>query len=88
MDMSDEGSAEESTTAERVAALEERVADLEALADDQRFVISMLTTAANLEPLDPAECPDCGTDALVKRSGLTWSKALCTNCGADWVLDR
>jgi hypothetical protein len=74
--------------AERVRELETRVDELESTAESQRFVIAMLTAYADLEPLDPATCPDCGEASLVKRSGLTWSKALCTACGADWVLDR
>jgi hypothetical protein len=83
-----ESASSEDALAGRVRELEERIDELESLAESQRFVISMLTAYADLEPLDPAPCPSCGEASLVKRSGLTWSKALCTSCGSDWVLSR
>jgi formylmethanofuran dehydrogenase subunit E len=82
------GDRPERTAGDRVEELTERVEALEQTIADQQFVISMLTVYADLTPLDPAACPECGESALSKRSGLTWSKALCKNCGADWVLDR
>jgi hypothetical protein len=85
-DGGDEPSREELTA--RVDALSDRVDQLERTIDDQRFVISMLTVYADLTPLDPADCPECGQAALAKRSGLTWSKARCSNCGTEWVLDK
>jgi hypothetical protein len=85
-DGGDEATREE--LAARVDALSDRVDQLEDTIDDQRFVISMLTVYADLTPLDPAECPECGQPALTKRSGLTWSKGRCSNCGTEWVLDK
>ena len=84
-----DGSAtDDGTLAVRVDALEAELDRLTDVVERQRRTISFLTVYADLEPLEAAECPDCGARALTKRSGLTWSKALCTNCGADWVLDR
>ena len=79
---------EDGALAARVETLESEVDRLSDVVERQRRAISFLTAYADLEPLEAAECPDCGARALTKRSGLTWSKALCTNCGADWVLDR
>jgi hypothetical protein len=83
VDVVDDGS-----LAARLEALESEVDRLADVVERQRRTISFLTVDANLEPLDPAECPDCGEHALTRRSGLTWSKALCTSCGANWVLTR
>jgi hypothetical protein len=79
---------DEDPLAARVEALESEVDRLRDVVEGQRRTISFLTVAADLEPLEAAECPDCGARSLTRRSGLTWSKALCTSCGTDWVLDR
>jgi peptide subunit release factor 1 (eRF1) len=46
----------------------------------------MLAVHADLKEVSAQACPECGAEALTKRSGLSWSKAVCTECDTEWYL--
>lgn len=70
----------------RLAALEERIDDLETELERQKRDFAMLAVQADLKAVSEQECPECGVAALTKRSGFSWSKAVCTECDSEWYL--
>jgi ribosomal protein L37AE/L43A len=72
---------------ERVERLEERLSSVERRLDRYREQHALLLTQADIDALEEPTCPECGERALDKRSGLSWAKAACDQCGTEWVLD-
>jgi predicted nuclease with TOPRIM domain len=70
----------------RLAELEERVEELEAEVERRERDLVMMAVQADLDVVPDQSCPECDATALTKRSGLSWSKAVCTECGSEWYL--
>lgn len=70
----------------RLAALEQRVEELETEIEERKRDFAMLAVQADLQEVSAQPCPECGAEALTKRSGLSWSKAVCEECNSEWYL--
>jgi hypothetical protein len=70
---------------ERVAALERTAGELRKELDRRERVLRLLAGNADVEPVT-ARCPECETGKLRRRSGLSWAKLDCPDCGAVWEL--
>jgi predicted nuclease with TOPRIM domain len=70
----------------RLSELEQRVEELETEVERRERDLVMLAVQADLDVLPDQPCPECDTQTLTKRSGLSWSKAICTECGSEWYL--
>jgi|APHM01.1.fsa_nt_gi hypothetical protein len=73
---------------DRIAELEARIDDLEAEVEKRNRDFAMIATQLDLEEVPAQPCPACDAPALEKRSGFSWSKAVCTECGDEWYLSR
>ncbi len=72
----------------RIAELEARIDELETEVERRKRDFAMLATQLDLEEVSDQPCPSCDAPALTKRSGFSWSKAVCTECGNEWYLQR
>jgi uncharacterized protein (UPF0212 family) len=70
----------------RLEALEERVAELETELERHGRDLAMLAVDAGTESVSDQPCPECGVEGLSRQAGLSWSKAVCTECGSEWYL--
>lgn len=76
---------DEDTLADRVAALENTVEQLESQLAAKSRDLDLLAVAVDVDPVD-ANCPVCEDGKLHQESGLSWSRAVCENCGKSWYL--
>lgn len=73
---------------DRIAELEARIDELEAELEQRKRDFAMMATQLDLEEVSAQPCPECGAEALEKRSGFSWSQAICANCGSEWYLKK
>lgn len=71
--------------ADRLAALESQLEELRETVEQQQYTIRYLTADADIEGLD-AVCPHCEQGTFQKRSGISWEKVVCDNCGHEEYL--
>ncbi len=71
---------------ERLERVEERVETVEETLERYREQHAILLAQADIDALEDPSCPECGDGALTKSSGLSWAKAVCEECGSEWVL--
>ncbi len=77
-----------SDDADRVAELEERIDELEERLEERERDFAMMATELDLEEVPAPTCPECGEGTLSKRSGFSWSQAVCSSCERAWYLTR
>lgn len=83
--MTDLSEADREVLERRIDELEEAVDRLQTTLEEQERTFNILVANANLDPLE-ANCPECGTPGLRKRSGVSWAKLYCDTCGTEWTL--
>lgn len=71
---------------ERVEQLEARLDAVEETLERYRTQHALLLAAVDVNALDDPDCPACGDATLTKESGLSWAKAVCRGCGAEWPI--
>ncbi|WP_254840072.1 hypothetical protein [Natronomonas marina] len=70
----------------RVERLEGRLEAVEESLDRYRRQHALLLAEVDVDALEDPACPECGEGTLVRRSGLSWAKAVCRECETAWVL--
>jgi len=74
--------------ADRIAELEARIDELETELEQRKRDFAMMATQLDLEEVSDQPCPECGELAMEKRSGFSWSKAVCAACSSEWYLKK
>lgn len=68
--------------ADRIEQLETEVDDLRETVEQQRYTLRYLAAALDIDAIE-ATCPHCNDGTFRKRSGISWDKLLCDNCGHE-----
>lgn len=68
--------------ADRLSELESEVEELRELVERQQYTIRYLAADADIDSIEPV-CPHCEDGTFYKRTGISWEKLRCDNCGHE-----